>query len=77
MNNNDLDLKYFAPKYLKETFEEKSYDIRPIKSDPGMKYLVNMIQQIEYFACKSLKQTSRKNQVKLVPSNMAMITSIH
>ena len=61
----------FASKYLKRTFENKSYEIVSIKYVPGMKYLLDTVYLVQYFA--SLKQAFEKGHMKLGPSNMVLI----
>ena len=46
MNN----ILYFASKYLKRTFEKKSIEIQFIRYGPGIKYLLNTAQDVQYFA---------------------------
>ena len=43
--------QYFASKYLKWTFEKKSYEIWSIKYVAGMKYLLNAVQQETFETC--------------------------
>ena len=44
-------------KYLKRTFEKKSRKIGSIKCGLHMKYLLNTVQNTQYFAFKYLKWT--------------------
>ena len=39
-----VQVKYFAPKYLKRTFEIMSHEFGPITSGPGTKYLLNTVK---------------------------------
>ena len=48
---------YFTSKYLKQTFDKESNEIRSIKYGPGMMYLSDTVQ---YFAFKYLKRTFGK-----------------
>ena len=63
----------FASKYLKWTFEKRSYEIGFINYGHVMKYLLNMAQHVLYFASKYLKRTFEKIQIKSGPPNMVLV----
>lgn len=44
---------------------------------PGMTYLLNTVQEDHYFASKHFKWTLEKSRIKLDPSDMVLVYSIH
>ena len=44
---------------------------------PGMKYLLNTVQQVQDFASKYLKRTFEKSHIKLGVSDMVSLSSIY
>ena len=52
--NNTL---YFTSKYLKWSFEKKSYEIGFIKHGPALKFLLSTVQHVLDFTSTYLKRT--------------------
>ena len=46
---------YSSSKYLKRTITKMSHEIGSIKYGPGMKYLLNTVQQVQHFASTYLE----------------------
>ena len=79
LKNNPIDkssmnnVLYFATKYLKWNFKKVSHETGSIKYGPGIKYLLNMIQHVQYFTSRYLKRSLEKSHMKSGPSNIVLI----
>ena len=53
--------------------QKKSHEKATIKHSPGIKHVLSMVQQAQYFVSKSLNGPSKKSHMKLSPSNMLLV----